>query len=266
MEVSPLTIDDPYEHIAELYDLEHASLRADIDLLLSFADIVGDPILEMGCGSGRILVPLAKAGFDVTGIDRSATMLGRASDAARDAGVSERVTLAELDMANADQAPGGPFGLVIFSLNGLMHLTTAARQLAALRAAFAALDPKGQLIIDTLNPTPQHLSQLEAGQVLEGSWVRPDGSTVDKWSHRQLQPASQLIDTILWYERISRDGRTTRTRAQFSLRYVHASELELMLTLAGFSETRLYGSYDLDPYDDDSERLFVTAEATPSSS
>ena len=258
--------EDPYERIAELYDLEHASFRTDIDLLLSFADIVGDPILEMGCGSGRIAVPLARAGFDVTGIDRSPAMLSRARSAVRDAGVSERVTLVELDMAEAQEAPGGPFGLVIFSLNALMHLTTAAHQLAALKAAFAALDPKGQLIVDTMNPTPLNLTQLEAGQVLEGSWRRPDGSTVDKWSHREVSPATQLIETILWYEHISHDGRTKRTRTQFPQRYVHASELELMLTLAGFSETRLYGSYDLDPYEDDSERLLVTSEATPSAS
>ncbi len=264
MDVSAPPAADPYEHIAELYDLEHADFRADIHLLLSFADIVGDPILEMGCGSGRIVIPLAQAGFDVTGIDRSPTMLARASVAALNAGVSDRVTLSDLDMVDADRAPGGPFGLVIFSLNALMHLTTAASQLAALKAAFAALDPKGQLIIDTLNPTPPHLTQLEAGLLLEGSWSRSDGSTVDKWSHRHIHPATQRIETILWYDQTFLDGRSTRKRTRFPLRYIHASELELMLTLAGFSETRLYGSYDLDPYEDDSERLFVTSEVTPS--
>ncbi len=255
---------DPYERIAELYDLEHAAFRADIDLLLSFADIVGDPILEMGCGSGRILIPLAAAGFDVTGIDRSPTMLARADVAVRGAGVSDRVTLSAIDMVNADQAPGGPFGLVIFSLNALMHLTTPGLQLAALSAAFAALDPKGQLIIDTLDPSPSHLTQLESGKTLEGSWDRPDGSTVDKWSHRHIHPATQRIDTILWYDQSLPDGRLTRTRTRFPLRYVHASELELMLRLAGFSETRFYGNYDLEPYEDDAERLFVTSEVTPS--
>ena len=147
-----------------------------------------------------------------------------------------------------------------------MHLTTSDRQLSALRAAFAALDPKGQLIIDTMNPTPAQLTQLDSGQTLEGSWDRPDGSTVDKWSHRYVHPATQLIDTMLWYDRTFPDGRLTRTRTRFPLRYVHASELELMLRLAGFSETRLYGNYDLEPYDDDSERLFVTSEVTPSTS
>ena len=188
----------------------------------------------------------------------------RADVAVRGAGVSDRVTLSAIDMVNADQAPGGPFGLVIFSLNALMHLTTPGLQLAALSAAFAALDPKGQLIIDTLDPSPSHLTQLESGHTLEGSWDRPDGSTVDKWSHRHIHPATQRIDTILWYDQSFPDGRLTRTRTRFPLRYVHASELELMLRLAGFSETRFYGNYDLEPYEDDAERLFVTSEVTAS--
>lgn len=257
---------DPYEQIADFYDLEHTDFRADIDLLLSFAGIVGDPILEVGCGSGRILVPLAQAGFDVTGIDRSSAMLERAEIAAARSGVTERTTLANLDMTQADVAPGGPFGLAIFSLNALMHLTTPQRQLRALESALAALDPKGQLIIDSMNPTPLHLTQLDAGQVLEGSWTDPQGTTIDKWSHRRIQPSEQRIETTIWYDQFFPDGRYRRTRTHFPLRYVHAAELELMLRIAGFSETRVYGSYDLDPFDDESERLLVTAEVTPSES
>lgn len=264
MEESAPVTTDPYERIADLYDLEHHDFRADVDLLLTFAEIVGDPVLEMGCGSGRVLIPLAQGGFDVTGIDRSPAMLKRAEAAARAADVSDRITLRALDMVEARQAPGGPFGLVIFSLNALMHLPTIEGQIAALEAAFGALDPKGQLIIDTLNPTPHHLTQLEDGQILEGSWIQPDGTIIDKLAHRRIHPAQQRIETTIWYDHTSPDGKLTRLRTQFALRYVHAAELELMLRLAGFSETRLYGSYDLDPYEDDSERLLVTSEVTPS--
>jgi len=145
---------DPYRDIPELYDLEHESFDADIELLLNIAQAVGDPILELGCGSGRVLIPLADAGFTVVGLDASRPMLARAERAIAEAGVSDRVTLFEGDMRAADQAPGGPFGLVIFSLNSLMHLTTPDDQRSALEAARRALDPRGQLVIDTMNPTP----------------------------------------------------------------------------------------------------------------
>lgn len=256
--------DDPYSEIAELYDLEHSDFGDDIDLLLNFAQVVGDPILEAGCGSGRILLPLAEAGFHVTGIDTSRPMLDRADRAMRDAGLSELITLYEGDMREADQTPGGPYGLVIFSLNSLMHLTTVEDQLAALESARRSLDPRGQLIIDTLNPSIEQIGHLLNGPHLEGSWTLEDGSAVDKWSHRRQSRTPQVLDTLLWYDRVWPDGTFTRTRSEFPLRYVHASELALMLEKAGFIEPIFYGSYDLDPFDNDADRLFVTAEVSPS--
>ena len=255
---------DPYGDIAQLYDLEHNSFSVDIELMLNFAQVVGDPILEMGCGSGRILIPLAEAGFNVTGIDTSRPMLDRAESAIARSNVGDRVTLVEGDMREANQAPGGPFGLVIFSLNSLMHLTTVEDQRTALESAARALDPRGQLIIDTMNPSPDQIRHLLEGPHLEGSWELPDGSTVDKWSHRRHTGTAQILETLLWYDRTHADGSLTRTRSSFALRYVHASELAMMLELSGFIESMFYGSYDLDPYEYDSERLIVTAEVTAS--
>lgn len=262
MNTTDPTDSDPYRDIAELYDLEHNDFGPDVDLMVNFAQVVGDPILELGCGSGRIMIPIAQAGFNVTGLDSSRPMLDRAETAIAHAGLGHRVTLYEGDMREADKVPGGPFGLVIFSLNSLMHLTTVDDQRSALEAARRALDPRGQLIIDTLNPSTEQVRHLLDGPHHEGSWNLQDGSVVDKWSHRRQSGTAQLIETILWYDCTAPDGTLTRTRSTFDLRYVHASELALMLELCGFTEPMFYGSYDLDPYDNDSDRLFVTAEVT----
>jgi SAM-dependent methyltransferase len=261
-------LDDPYAELPELYDLEHAGFSEDVDLYLRLAEVVGDPILELGCGTGRVLGPLAAAGNRVTGIDRSGPMLDRArsvlqvpADSSTD---PRRMTLVEGSMTEAERAPGGPFGLVIFSLNGLMHLSGMIEQRTALASARRALDPRGMLILDLLNPTPELLTSFDGRVRHEGSWQRSDGTMVDRFSVRTHDSAQQTIDTELWYDLVDPAGHLRRVRSGFPMRYLVASELALLLELTGFVEWKVYGSYDLDPYDDGSERLIATAEVTPS--
>ena len=251
---------DPYAAIPLLYDLEHDAFDADVDLYVNLATAVGDPILELGCGTGRLLEPLLAAGFRVTGLDSSRAMLDRA--AAR-IGANDRATLHLGSMQAADTAPGGPFGMVLCPLNGLLHLETQAAQRKALAAAWRALDPRGQLVIDVMNPTPEARRELTAGVQHEGSWTLDDGRAVDKFSARRLDSATQRLDTTIWYDLCGPDGEMMRTRTAFPLRYLHQSELELLLELTGFVDVQIYGGYELEPFTEQSERLIVTAEKTP---
>ncbi|HEU5430588.1 MAG TPA: class I SAM-dependent methyltransferase [Thermomicrobiales bacterium] len=262
MSVTPA--DDPYAAIAALYDLEHAAWTDDLELYLNVARVVGDPILELGCGTGRLLVPLAEAGFRVTGVDRSAAMLARAERFAADAGVADRVELVETGMTELGGLPAGTFGLVLVPLNGLLHLASAGEQRHALTAARRLLDPRGQLVLDLMNPTPETLRSIDGGVIHEGQWTLVDGTRADKFGARRVFPAEQRIDTDLWYDLIGSDGAVRRIATSFPMRYVHRAELELMLELAGFAEWQVYGGYELEPFDDAADRLVVTAEATPS--
>ena len=255
---------DPYAGIAELYDLEHRDYGDDLGLYFDLARVVGDPILELGCGTGRVLVPLAEAGYRITGLDASTPMLDRARTATEAAGVSSRVTLHAGPMAQAERAAGGPFGLAIIALNGLLHLPSAEAQRTALTAARRALDPRAQLVVDVLNPTPEALRALDSALGHEGTWRLPDGTRVDKFAARRVSPSRQRIDTELWYDRLAPDRTLHRTATSYPMRYVHRAELELMLELSGFVEWQVYGGYELEPYDDVSERLIVIAEVTPS--
>lgn len=253
-----------YDPIVDYYDLEHADFEEDIALYRSLADVVGDPILELGCGTGRILLPLAEDGYHVTGVDGSATMLERARSRAEERGTSDLVRFEHADIRTADVAPGGPFGLVIVGLNTLLHLPTQEDQRSLLAAAHRALDPRGQLVIDILNPTPHLLVELSRGVTHEGTWPHPAGGVVDKWSSRELIATEQRLATTIWYDHTLPDHRVHRARAAFTLRYVHLAELVLMLEMAGFVEWHAYGGYELEPFDDGAERLVVTAEVTPS--
>ncbi len=254
---------DPYAEIAEFYDLEHASFTDDIECFLNFVIATGDPVLELACGTGRLLVPIAEAGYRITGVDRSSAMVRRAAAAVEAAGVSERVQLHVGDMTEAAAAPGGPFGIVIIALNGLLHAPDLATQRQILEAARAALDPRGQLLLDVFHPTPEALRALDHTVVHEGTWHLPNGERVDKFSARRLSPARQLMHTDVWYDRTGTGGQVRRIATSFPMRYLHPGELELLLEAAGFAEWQFYGSYDLDPFDDHAERIIVAAEVTP---
>ena len=256
--------DDPYAELPELYDLEHAGLADDVELYLRLAEVVGDPVLELGCGTGRVLARLAAAGHRVTGVDRSIPMLDRARSLLADRGLADRAAFIHGSMIGADRVTGGPFGLVILSLNGIMHLPTRFEQRDALTAARRALDPRGMLVIDALNPHPELLATFDGRVQHEGTWERADGVRIDRFSARAHSAVEQRIETELWYDLVEADGRLRRVRTRFPMRYVFASELELLLELTGFVEWKLYGSYDLDPYEEGSERLIATAEVTPS--
>jgi SAM-dependent methyltransferase len=253
---------DPYGQIADLYDLEHMSYDDDVEFYGSFIEATGDPVLELACGSGRLLVPIAKAGYRVTGLDQSIAMLARAESLLEREGLSAKVTLHEASMQEASSAPGGPFGVAIIALNSLMHLTTRSEQRACLRSIHAALDPRGQLLIDILNPAPETLRGFDHSHSHDGHWHRPDGVRVDKFSSRRVLPSTQRIETELWYDLTAPDGSLKRVATSYAMRYIHRAELELMLELAGFAEWQIYGSYELDPFTDHSERLIVAAELT----
>jgi SAM-dependent methyltransferase len=255
---------DPYADIVALYDLEHDAFRDDIDFYLQLAEVVGDPILELGCGTGRILLPLAEAGWRVTGLDQSRPMLVRARDRVDAGKVGDLVTIHEGVMSELDAAPGGPYGLVLFSLNGFMHLPTSQEQRLALEAARLALDPRGMLVIDVINATPDYLQGLDGRVSADGQWLLPEGKTVQRFSARTVAVSDQAIDTTLWYDVLDAQGELLRRLSRFPLRYVTRSELELMLELAGFVEWQIYGSYDLEPFTGESERLIVMAEVTAS--
>lgn len=254
------TTSDPYARIAELYDLEHDDYDEDVELYLGILQTVDGPVLEMGCGSGRLLIPIAEAGHAITGLDSSSEMLARAKKRIAAEANGSAITLHNGDMQDAPDAPGGPFGLVIFSLNALMHLETAADQRSALDAARQSLRPGGYVIIDTMNPSLEQLQHLISRSHLEGTWTLDNGAVVDKWSHRENFSADQILDTVIWYDTVQSDGAMTRTRTQFLLRYVHPNELEMMLELAGFASWNVYGSYDLGPLSDESDRLILIAE------
>jgi SAM-dependent methyltransferase len=254
--------ESPYDEIAAYYDLEHRSFTDDIDLYVQFIEAAGDPVVELGCGTGRILRSIAEAGYSVTGVDSSVPMLDYARAVLADEGLADEVTLIEGDFADPDLLPRDTFGVAIVGLDSLLHAATLDAQLAVLRAAWQSLDPRGQLIVDVLHATPARLMSMDGGLAFNGSWVMSDGARLDKLVSQSIESAEQLIHSEIWYEVTSVEGSVSRTRTGFTQRWIGSGELLLLIQLAGFQDWRIYGTYELDPLEAYSDRLIVAAEKT----
>lgn len=251
---------DPYREIAELYDLEHDHFSDDLPMYQQLVDMVGDPVLELACGSGRILSALVSPGRRLTGVDSSEAMLNRARERFAHC---PSVPLLQLTSMTEPAIPSGTFGVVIIGLSSLHHLTDAGDQFAALQASYTALDPRGMLILDLLNPISA-LTTGDDGVVRQAAQLTTAaGERVTKFTLSHVDPVEQTIDSTIWYDRQSYTGTLFRTTTSMNFRVVHRSELDLMLRIVGFTGSQVYGSYDLDPFEGDSPRLIVMAEKTP---
>ena len=122
-----------YIDYAEYYDYDIASAPfADIPFYLHYAHRCGSPILELACGTGRVLIPLAKAGFEMYGVDFSENMLAVCHRKVMENGLTDRVHLSRADMASFD-LPRKDFAFVYIPVRSFMHLFTFANQISCLQ-------------------------------------------------------------------------------------------------------------------------------------
>jgi SAM-dependent methyltransferase len=244
---------DPYENIVDLYDLEHDAFDDDASFFVSL--IQQSPVLEIGCGTGRIAERLARAGLEVTGIDTSEAMLAAART--RLAGLANASVH---HMAVESLSLPQTFKSAIWPLNVLWHLTDLSAQIGAMKRVRACMVPKGLLVIDLSNPLT--ISNHQAGDSVQLRFHCGEGAAqVQGFSSTADQPSEQVLTLSLWYDRIAEDGTVRRTTSSLPLRYTYRYELELILIATGFRLEQTYGSYDLDPYGADSPGLLVVASA-----
>jgi SAM-dependent methyltransferase len=152
---------EPFEDAA-LYDWEYRRRRDDVRFYRTLADERGGPVLDLGCGTGRLLVPLLADGHLVVGVDHAPAMLARA--AARLARLRparrRRALLVRADLRRLAFAPRFAFAVAAF--HGIQHLVTDAALLSFLRRVRAALVPGGWFAFDVFAPDPAFLARVDA--------------------------------------------------------------------------------------------------------
>jgi SAM-dependent methyltransferase len=243
---------DIYLAIADLYD--HVELyrdRGDIRFFVDAAREARGPVLELGCGTGRVLIPTARAGVEIVGLDRSPGMLGVCESKLREEppDVRDRVELVHGDMG--DFRLDRSFGLVTVPFRGFQHLTTVAEQVSSLGCIRDHLRPGGLLILDLFNPWLELLVEHEDGTEFgeEPEFVTPDGRRVVR-RHRFLScdRFRQVNCVEMIHDVTHPDGTEEQFAVSFDFRYLFRFEAEHLLARCGFELEHVYSDFERSPY------------------
>ncbi len=248
-----------YDLIAPFYDVEHAHFDEDLNLYVNFAELCGGPLLELACGSGRLLVPLAREGYELTGVDSSSRMLKLAQAALEQAGVAAKCTLVQEKMSQLRL--GQKFRLAFIALGSFGHVCTRQEQRQTLAAVRDHLTTGGKFILDISNADVRYMEHLSGQMLHQGTWQREDGTMLSHF----VSPASSLTKHLLelthFYEEHRQGEVVRRTVITTHLYLFERNEVELLLEEAGFEIADVYGDYELGPFEHDSPRMIFIAEA-----
>jgi SAM-dependent methyltransferase len=245
-------MNDEYETVAELYDhVVPYATRGDVEFFVDEALAANGSVLEVGCGTGRVLIPTARAGVRITGLDASPAMLEQCQMkmAAEPPGVRERIELIKADMRAFSL--GREFALVTMPFRPFQHLLTVDDQLACLTSIRRHLGRDGRLILDLFNPSLDFLANRPIGlEMPEGPPATlPDGRVLERTFKIVRQDRfAQVNDIELMYHVTHPDGRQERSVHAFQMRYLFRYEAEHLLVRAGFAVEQLYGGYDRSAY------------------
>jgi SAM-dependent methyltransferase len=248
--------------LARLYDLDLAEDPGDLDLYLALAARTGGPILELAVGTGRLAIPLAAHGHDVSGVDVDAAMLARARLSLERAGeqAAGHLTLIEGDGRSVRLPGAGSFRLAILGLNSIFLMGSRSDQAAAITTLAVHLAPGGLVVLDAWLPDTEDLARYDGRLLLE--WVREDpadGRVVTKMASALVDPSAGVVRLTSIFEAGRPGEPSVRWVRRDHLRLVGPEELVAFVEAAGLEVETLAGDYELNPLAAGSERVVIVA-------
>ena len=252
-----------YDAFAFTFDLEYGANEADLNFYVGLAREAEAPVLDLATGTGRVCLPIARAGVSIVGVDSSAEMLAVAR-AKLEKEPDLPLNLIQADMRDFDLPDKGAFGLAIIPGRSFLHLTTVQDQIACLSRIHEHLREGGLLALNLFVPDLEMMAtrQGELGKAVsyDHSFSSPEsGNEIEVWEYRQYRLHEQLVDQRYVYHEWDEDGTLLRTtRRGFTLCYVWPREFEHLLARCGFEVQALYGWFDRRPFDEGSaEQVWV---------
>jgi trans-aconitate 2-methyltransferase len=240
-----------YDHLVQY--------QSDVPLWLDLAARAGGPVLELACGSLRALLPIARAGYQVVGLDLSPHMLKRASEkvAQESAEVQARVRLVEGSMAGFDL--GEQFGLIYVTARSFQFLLTRAEQRHCLETCARHLKPGGYLGIDVFNTRLSRLVQPGGVDEEPDESTGPGGEAIRETGHSDYDHTTQTLRWRSRQEWSDACGGPQVREYVCDLHYFFRFEMEWMLEACGFAVEALYGNFDRSEFTAESQEMVFVA-------
>jgi SAM-dependent methyltransferase len=256
-----------YQLLAEFYD--HVTIyreREDIGFYLEIAQQCKGKVLELGCGTGRILLLVARAGMQIAGIDRSDKMLFicREKLSREPENINSSVKLFNADMRSFELQQ--KFDLVIIPFRAFQHLLMVEDQISCLKCVHKHLNEGGKLVLDLFNPSLERLvDDKYLGEVdEEPEFIMPDGRKVvrrNKYLGRDLE--NQILSIQFIFYIAHPDGGKERFTENAQMRYLFRFEAEHLLERCGFKVNAVYGDLNRTPFGSlaNQELIFMAEKA-----
>lgn len=235
-----------------------ADMDQDIHYYVELAKQTGGPVVELGCGTGRMSIALAQEGIEVFGVDFSAEKLAIAKQKADDLGLSHRIKWVEASTTNF-QIPGKTFPLIIMPDRSFLQLINVRDQLSSLKAIRRHLEDGGLFAFHAFVPHMRKLIEMEGQYTFRGSFSK-GSHEIEVYDFTELDTFNQIAKITRYIERFNARGESvSRTKSKIRLRYIFPAELSHLLAVCGFKIENRYGSFYRAPFDASSEELIVEA-------
>jgi SAM-dependent methyltransferase len=258
---------DSYRVTAKHYDGAYAAKQDLVDLpfYLELAAQSSGPILEIACGTGRVLLPIGRKGIEIHGVDNSLPMLEILRNHLKEEPdhVRQRVTLHEGDMR--DLRLGAKFPLVIIPFRPMQHMYTVEDQVSALSTAAWHLTETGILAFDVFYPKFEMINAKIGEEVAEMEWtLRSDPTSLVRRYFRKdsVDKIAQVFSFTFIYRTFRADELILEEMEDFKLSYFTYPHLRALFLLAGLEPVAEYGSFSKEPLDNRAEQMiFVLRRA-----
>ena len=246
----------PFEDAAA-YDALFGDFDFDRSFYVALARDARGPVLEVACGTGRILIPCLEAGVDIEGIDLYLPMLERLRARADAQGLAARVHHADMRSFVLPRR----YALVTIPFNGFVHCLTTADQLACLAACRNHLAPGGRLVFNTIPPHAVSAPAPEGVPVLEHEVRDPASGRLTRiFDTRTLDRVAQVQHSVMTIADVDDAGHIVSSRASVTdMRWTWKPEMDLLLRASGYARWTIAGGFEHEPFAPDSGLMLVSA-------